>query len=475
MTLVDEPAPLSQSRAFALQRAFYAAARGDAYAEIPHQVVDNPFVAAAYARVVVGFLRDCARGGLLDLAEPLYVVELGAGAGRFAHGFVRELAAWTDKLPLALPPVVYVMTDLGEPALDEWAADPALDDERIDFARFDAETDAGLVLRRRGVTLERLVNPLVVIANYLFDSVPVDAFALGDGTVEECLLAVEGEDVPSMALTWSRRPVENARYGGDPDLDALLEHYRVALRDTVVTVPRVGIECLRRLRGLSGDRLLVLAGDKAHCTQASLAHRSEPELDVHGGSFSMMVNFHALGWYARRYGGEALHGGDRHMAVDVGAFLFGEPPGGWAETRLAYDDAIERFGPEDLSLLAEGVERAAERLGVAEIVALLRLSGWDAFTLLGVAGVLREQAAEADPAAQDDLRHALHATYDRHFSIPGEDDLPFTIGLLLFELEDYEDAIGFFEASLAQHGPDLATERNLDLCKQQARLRSAGA
>jgi tetratricopeptide (TPR) repeat protein len=104
---------------------------------------------------------------------------------------------------------------------------------------------------------------------------------------------------------------------------------------------------------------------------------------------------------------------------------------------------------------------------VAEIVALLRHSGWDAFTLLGVAGALREQAAEADPAAQEDLRHALFETYDRHFSVPGEDDLPFTIGLLLFELEDYEDAIEFFEASLEQHGPDPATERNIELCEAQ--------
>ena len=50
--------------------------------------------------MVVGFLRDCARGGL-DPSEPLYVVELGAGAGRFAHGCVRELGERLDALPLA--------------------------------------------------------------------------------------------------------------------------------------------------------------------------------------------------------------------------------------------------------------------------------------------------------------------------------------------------------------------------------------
>ena len=71
---MDAPAPLSQSRVWALQRAFYEDNANEAFAEIPHQIVDNPFVAAAFARVVVGYLRDCARGGL-DLNEPLYIVD----------------------------------------------------------------------------------------------------------------------------------------------------------------------------------------------------------------------------------------------------------------------------------------------------------------------------------------------------------------------------------------------------------------
>jgi hypothetical protein len=462
---VDGPAPLSQSRVWNLQRDYYERTASEAFAEIPHQVVDNPFVAAAFARVVLGFLRDCARGGL-DPSEPLYVVELGAGAGRFAHGFVRELAARTDALPLALPPIVYVMTDLGEATLEDWAANPALADERLDFARFDVTGDGTLALRRRGIVLDRLANPLVVLANYLFDSVPVDAFEIGDGTVEECLVSVLGDDVATMQLAYARGAVAPDHYG-DPDLDALLEHYRRNLSDTVVTIPRAAIECLRRLRALAGDRLLLLAADKAHSTEESLAYRDEPELSRHGGSFSLMVNFHALGWYARRHGGESLDGGDRHETIDVAAFLFGDPPGGHAETRLAYDEAIERFSPDDLFRFVEGIERTAEHLTVAEIVAVLRLSGWDAFTLLGVADALRDQAAKADEAVQEDLRFALFETYDRHYSVPGEGDLPFTIGLLLYELGDYEDALEFFEASLEQHGPDEATEQNIALCEAQ--------
>src|SRR6185312_7239793 len=105
---------------------------------------------------------------------------------------------------------------------------PALADERLDFARFDIGGDRALALRRRGIELERVTNPLVVIANYVFDSVPADAFAVSDGALEECLVSVHGD----MELSYSRAP---ATAYGDDDLDALLEHYRGALSDTVVT------------------------------------------------------------------------------------------------------------------------------------------------------------------------------------------------------------------------------------------------
>src|SRR5262249_31324636 len=161
---------MSQSRVWDLLRTYYERQGTEAFREVPHQVLDNPFVAAAYARVVLGYLRDVAREGL-DPDEPLYIVELGAGAGRFAHGFHRELEALLEALPLELPPVVYVMTDLAEASVDAWEANPLLAAQpAIDFARFDVAADASFALRRRGITVDAVKNPVVVIANYLFDS-----------------------------------------------------------------------------------------------------------------------------------------------------------------------------------------------------------------------------------------------------------------------------------------------------------------
>jgi hypothetical protein len=439
---------LSQSPVWNLQRAFYEARASEAFAEIPHQAVDNPWVAAAYARVIVGFLRDST----LDPSQPLYIVELGAGAGRFAHGLARELGERTTQ------PFVYVMTDFAESQLEDWEQNPALEDERFDFARFDLTQDRAPHLRRRDITLEHLANPLVVIANYVFDSVPADAFAVENGALEECLVDV----LDDLTLMYARRSVTPDHYG-DPDLDALLEHYRTALDDTVFTLPGTALKTLRNFRALANDRLLLLAADKALSTEEALGYREEPQPARHGGAFSLMVNFHALGHYARSHGGELFHGGDRHASIDVGAIVFGPH----AETRAAYEDAIDRFGPGDLAILAEAVEDATDQLSVEAIVALLRLGGWDASMLHNVLAPLLDKAAGADPATQEDLRFALFETYDRHFNVPGDADLPFAIGLLLFELQDYEDAIEFFEASLEQHGHDPATEKNIELCEAE--------
>ena len=57
---------LSTSRVWDLQRAYYERAGSGAFAEVPHQIVDNPYVARAFARVVIGFLRD---GGMADAAS----------------------------------------------------------------------------------------------------------------------------------------------------------------------------------------------------------------------------------------------------------------------------------------------------------------------------------------------------------------------------------------------------------------------
>ena len=98
---LEEPKPLSQSVLWSLQRAYFERAGIAAWSAgaVPMWVTSNPFIAAAYARVVRAFLHDWEAGpggSALDPGQPVYVVELGAGSGRFAYHFLRRLTDATS-------------------------------------------------------------------------------------------------------------------------------------------------------------------------------------------------------------------------------------------------------------------------------------------------------------------------------------------------------------------------------------------
>jgi hypothetical protein len=65
---------LSRSAIWSLQRRFYereGAAAWSAGGGLPHYITCNPYIARAYARVVVGFFQDMADAALLDPRQPL--------------------------------------------------------------------------------------------------------------------------------------------------------------------------------------------------------------------------------------------------------------------------------------------------------------------------------------------------------------------------------------------------------------------
>jgi len=90
---------------------------------------------------------------------------------------------------------------------------------RLDFARFDAERDAEIVLDGGGrLAPGEAGNPICVIANYVFDGIPIDAFELGEAGLCELAAAlriapVDGpEKMPSSRAAW--RAVTNALASG---------------------------------------------------------------------------------------------------------------------------------------------------------------------------------------------------------------------------------------------------------------------
>jgi tetratricopeptide (TPR) repeat protein len=486
---LEQKKRLSRSILWKLQRNYFQRQGIEAWSTgaVPHHITSSPFIADAYSRVVFGFLRDCraAAGGggssfaPLDDSQPVNIVELGSGPGRFAYLFLKKFLGLLRCSALNDLRVRYVMTDFTERNLEYWRAHPWLrpfvEEGALDFALFDAERDEELALVSSGEALsaEAVRNPLVVVSNYFFDSLPQDAFAVAEGQLFETLVTVstgQKEDDPEdpdilkrAEISYENAPAD-ADYYEDPAWNRILEDYRRRLPAAPFLFPVAALKCVEYFQRLSGGRMLMLSGDRGyHDDAAILRGEGAPALAVHG-SFSMMVDYQIVGEYCRRLGGHALHPAHRHESLNVSAFIFGGAADGFKETRAAYAEAVEKFGPDDFFTLKEGVARVYDSLSLGQLLAFLRLSGWDYKRFLECLPVIKGRLPDAVEAQKQELYEAARQVWDAYLPIGEEEDLAFQIGTLLLEMEFRSEALEFLQQSVNLYGAEPGTVYNMAVC-----------
>jgi len=125
---------------------------------------------------------------------------------------------------------------------------------------------------------------------------------------------------------------------------------------------------------------------------------------------------------------------------------------------------IERFGPDGLFHLIQGLEKKLEEMTLEQMLAWLRLSRWDANLLLTIFPALLNQVAAAHPALQEEIKWVIEHVWDNFYDIGEGQNLAFYIGTLLYSMGYYSEALKFLEDSLQHFGPDVRTFYNLTLC-----------
>lgn len=473
--LVEGGRRLSESMLWELQRAFYAREGLAAWKPkaVPFYITSNAFTARAYARTVAGLLRDLAAAGpeLFDRSAPVYLVELAAGSGQFACLFLRRLRELRDAIPaLRGLDLRYVMTDFARTNVDAWPGHerlaPFFEQGLLDCAAFDLESDRELRLRSGAVLAAgALRNPLVVIANYAFDSTAQDAFQVENGFLHERLVSVystrEEPDrgdpamLPRVALRWASVPVAGRRFE-DPLAERVLERCRRELPVASFLVPTGALRCVRVLWEMTGGRLALLCGDKAVSRTDELERAGPPGFYVHGGGcFSFQLNLHALALYFEAGGGRALVGGSRDQRFKVGAYLGPLPGLRTDETALAFHEAQEEFSPADYYALVYGLRSTLQDAPLEVLLAQLRLGAHDYELVFSWRDVLARRAPEAPAWLQAELAEALDRVWDEYF--PTQRDLAFEIARILLAVKRPERALFFCRESLRLAGPHALT------------------
>ena len=481
---------LSKSLLWQLQRNYFERHGIEAWRSgtVPHHITSSPFIADAYARVVMGFLRDwsvlkhsddASSNAPLDRRQPVYIVELGSGSGRFAYSFLKKFFSLYRSSVLKEIPVKYVMTDFTKSNLEYWRVHPWLrpfiKEGSLDFARFDLESDVQFELLDSGEILSNatLRNPLVVISNYVFDSTRQDAFVVADENLFEIQVSLTtpqteiytaDPDILSQVEISAHEDPINGNYYDDPKWNRILRDYKQRLTDTAFLFPTSALQCIQNLHDLSRGRMLLLSGDRGYSHDEALKlGRGVPTFALHG-SFSMMVDYQIIGEYCRHLSGQVLHPARPAESLNISAFLFGDTPGDFVETRQAYAEAIAKFGPDDFFTLKEGIGKLYDVLSLDQILAFVRLSGWDYKRFWECLPVLKKHLPEMNGLQKQQLHEAIVNVWDSYLPIGEENDLAFELGTLLLEMEFHEKALEFLQRSVDLHGIAPGTAYNIAVC-----------
>ncbi|MFZ6654044.1 SAM-dependent methyltransferase [Undibacterium sp. TJN19] len=493
LTVIEENQRLSASRLWQWQRQFFSEQTIAAWRNsiVPHYVTSNTFIARAYARLVFGHLRDLLsdQHHALDAQQPVTVLELGAGSGRFSYHFLKKFFALLQQSTLSHLRVRYVMTDFSEKNLAFWKQHPFLQDYitrgLLDFALVDINLPQDIVLQVSGDVLSaaQMYNPLVVIANYVFDSIEQDCFYLHHGELHESLVSlhdIDNEDsteppadasiLHRLDLRFTNRPA-SPDYYPEAELNNLLAYYASRKVDGYVLLPTQALRYLAHLRRLSNNRLLLISGDKGDSREEDVVLPTAPAIVSHG-SISLMVNYHALALVVQQQGGVFMATPQQHHGLHICAAAFhphadtgNTSDAFYPETRQAFREHISETSPDDFYLLKCFIQPNAVLLDLPQLLAYLRLSGWDAANFMGCYDALLQCAANLQEASlKQEIISMAAQVWDTYYPLGESTDIAQALGSLLYEIDAYAQAMIYLQHSRDLHGDDASIVYNMGMC-----------
>ena len=476
--------PFAQSTLWELQQDYFTAMGVDAWrlGEVPHYVTSNPRMAQTYAELVLALWRDCYRLNPEAQTEPFYICELGAGSGRFAFHFLKRLTRLCQQAAILPTTFCYIVTDVAEQNLaylDEHPClQPFFDKELLDLALFDVNQSNQFYLQRcqHVIARDSLNHPLVVIANYLFDSIPQELFYIDEQQISQCLVALSTYTDPA-DVDWAEllghvhcdydyQLLTELPYAEEPYLQQILGEYQQTLTDTHLLFPVSGLRCLHRLQALSRSGLLLLSADKGHHCLSNLEGGSSPSLATHTGCFSLSVNYHALKRFCEQGEGVALFPSQQHNHINIGCLLLLKEAEQYQQTIGAYAHHVVEFGPDAFYSIAKHARQDISTMCVRDILAYGQLSLYDAHLFACYVPRLLELIPELQPHEWEGVRTAIDSVWDLYFPIGEERDLADSLACLLFEMGDYRGALTYLTYSIELYGEHNDVRYQMARCYQ---------
>lgn len=461
--VLDKDVILSEASIWQRQCDFYAREGVTAwYNQVPFYATSNAFIARAYADMIKNFMDDwhAQHGG-----QQFYILELGAGCGQFSYLCLQSLHTHSAAVDYKWH---YLMSDFDNKLLSFWRDHPGfkpfLDTGCLSVLQLTIGDDIKSLFE----PLVTTDTPLIVIANYLFDSLPADIYRVCNeelfpvkvtltttrDNLNDQNAVIDFEQV-AMACNVVEQPMITE--------NVLLQQYRTELLDSYLLYPQVGIKLLDQLRNLLPQGFLLLATDKAYGNSEELDYLEAPELTGHNGCFSIMVNFDALARYAKLYKGEACitstRAGIKTAAISVGFSL----------ENFNYLDSvmqqhIQRFAPTDYLNFYRNMQKKIATFNLEEAISMLALSNWDSIVFQRLYKLILEQLDGADMLTINYLLEHLPTIASHYYWLEQTEDVLFQIAIIFHTLKMYSQALKYYEQSLVYFPGIFGLYFNMGVC-----------
>jgi hypothetical protein len=475
--------PFSESLIWQLNRNFYQDTGIEAWSKgiVPHQMTSNSMVGKTYAELILGFLKDLAAKG--QTKETVYILELGAGHARLAFHIIKHLEALKALLDIKLPPYCYILSDIVEDNLNFFKNHRQLqsyfEQGILDYAYFDAIGSTKIHLGSSDIEIEAkdLNQPILAIANYFFDSIPNDLFLVKDKTISTCSIALNSSINPKEAKTIDllknvqvsyQKTLLSDTFYPNAISNEILEEYKNTLTNSHVFFPQKGFECLNNLMSFSKKGLMLLSMDKGFHEIQDIDQKEEPDIITHG-SFSLWVNYHALGQFCQKKGGKALFPIYSTFHLELGCFFFLPESNSYQHTNIAYQRFVNNFGPDDFNSIKKLAYRSLAKLTLVELIALLRLSAYDSTFFIKTLPQFKAASQRINFDQRKRLAESLHQVWNLFFDLKESYDLPYELGGFFYDLGFYEEALVYFQYAIDNLGQKEDIYYNQILCYYQLR------
>ncbi len=470
MGRIQQFTPVGRSLAWDLLERFYEDQGPQAWTKgiVPQEVTSNCYTADTYAGLVAAFFRDLMEEGN---SEPPIVLELGGGTGRFAWQFLNRLFNYHFVDGEECPQFTYLLTDAAKRNVASWAGKsrfgPLVESGVLEFAQMRVEKNPIVRTSQGDLRPEDLANrPLIIIANFLFDSVPSNLLRVRDHRLEQVSMSLISSEADFLKRDLSSFSTVTEQFRSKPlkkqpsknaVLNGIIQSYVEEAEDGDdfhIVVPEIGFSFLQKFLDRNTPMMLI-SGGPGYASSEDFDLKSPFIFEDH---FAHRTNYDLFRRLFAVSGGSSQF--QRHLDSSFCSGAFFLPgKGEWEAISLEgckreARGLLREFSPLDAHELNELVEIGIEEPSCRQVEAWLRFSKCDpAIAELALPPLLKEIEQGDSPFQPDQLYELFMEAYRAY--LPDGTHFPFDCGIahLFMRLGFVEQAADLMAQSIAEFGP----------------------